>query len=106
MGEGELAERARKGGTTRMSYQCACLFTTSDRDTFTDHVLEVFNPGDDIGTDGQVHAELADHERLCICGFTADSWPGLDAHLLAMFITPNGVGLDGVKHTTSLPAMT
>jgi hypothetical protein len=87
-----------------MGYQCACLFTASDRDDLTDHILEAFSPADDIGTDGQVHAELAGRQRACACGFAAASLPGLDAHLLAMFATPDGVGLDGIKHTSSLPA--
>jgi hypothetical protein len=89
-----------------MSYQCECLFTTSDRDDFTDHILEAFNPKDDIGADGQVHHERADRTRECACGFTANQWSELDRHLLAVFVPPNGVGQDGLKHTTSLPAMT
>jgi hypothetical protein len=86
-----------------MGYQCACLFTVSDRDDFADHILEAFSPRDDIGTDGQVHAELVGRRCLCACGFAAASLPGLDAHLLAMFATPSGVGLDGIEHTSSLP---
>ncbi len=89
-----------------MTYQCECLFTTSDRGDFTDHVLEAFNPKDDIGADGQVHHELADRTRECACGFTANHWDELDGHLLAASATPNGVGQDGLKHTTALPAMT
>jgi hypothetical protein len=89
-----------------MIYQCECQFTTSDRDDFTDHILEAFNPKDDIGTDGQAHHELADHKRACACGFTANQWDELDRHLLAMFVPPDGIGQDGLKHTTSLPAVT
>jgi hypothetical protein len=89
-----------------MVYQCACRFTASNRDELADHILEAFSPADDIGTDGQVHAELAGRQRACACGFAAASPPGLDAHLLAMFATPDGVGLDGSKHSSSLPART
>ena len=89
-----------------MIYQCECLFSTGDRDDFTAHILEAFSPKGDIGTDGQLHHELADHERMCACGFTANQWSEIDGHLHAVFVTPNGVGQDGLKHTTSLPVIT
>lgn len=84
-------------------YQCACLFTVNDAEEFEDHLLEAFSPMDDIGTDGQVHAEFADHKLTCMCGFAAAELSDFDAHLLAVFTTANGVGVDGVKHATSLP---
>ena len=84
-------------------YACRCLFTTSDRDDFADHVLEAFNASDDIGTDGRTHAELAGEMYTCACGYVAPSWPDLDRHLLAMFAPSSGIGTDGIKHTTSLP---
>ena len=86
------------------AYQCVCLFTASDAGDFADHLLEAFSPMDDIGTDGQVHAELAGYKFLCACGFAADELPDFDAHLLAAFVTPDSIGLDGRKHTASLPA--
>jgi hypothetical protein len=85
-------------------YQCACLFTVNDADEFEDHLLEAFSPMNDIGTDGQVHAEFAVPKLTCVCGFAAGELSDFDAHLLAVFATVNGVGVDGVKHTTSLPA--
>ena len=85
-------------------YQCACLFTVNDADEFEDHLLEAFSPKNDIGTDGQVHAEFAIPKLTCVCGFAADEVSDFDAHLLAVFATVNGVGVDGIKHTTSIPA--
>ena len=85
-------------------YQCACLFTVNDADEFEDHLLEAFSSMNDIGTDGQVHAEFADPKLTCMCGFAAAESSGFDAHLLAVFTTVNGVGVDSVTHTTSLPA--
>jgi hypothetical protein len=90
-----------------MIYQCECLFKTSERADFIDHLLEVFDPGpSDLGTDGQAHTEMAGPgKRMCSCGFTAPNWPAaMDAHLLAAFVTPNGIGTDGKKHATALPA--
>ncbi len=89
-----------------MSYQCECLFTTSEKVDLVDHLLEVFDPGlSDLGTDGQVHAELTGPaKRMCSCGFAAPNWPAMDAHLLAAFVTPSGVGADGGKHSIALPA--
>jgi hypothetical protein len=89
-----------------MSYQCECLFTTSEENDLIDHLLEAFDPGPtDLGTDGQAHAELAGPgKRACSCGYAAPDLPAMDAHLLAAFVTPGGTGTDGRKHSTALPA--
>jgi hypothetical protein len=70
----------------------------------------VFIPADDIGTDGQAHAEMAADAvpaagghpgapgLTCLCGFNAGEPAAFDDHLLAMFITPDRVGTDGTRH--------
>ena len=76
-----------------------------DADELDDHLREAFTPGDDIGTDGRVHGEVAADRRdageprnlACFCGFTGNV-PELDDHVLAMFTTPDRVGVDGTRH--------
>lgn len=87
----------QEGPGNMTSYQCECLFTTSEKADFIDHLLEVFDPGSsDLGTDGQVHAELTGPgplERPSPYGGPA--WFGAAAHqgdALAS-ITPIRVGL-------------
>jgi hypothetical protein len=92
--------------------QCSCGYAGAT-DGLAEHVGEVFIPADDIGTDGQAHAEIsADCVRAtaghpgsarvpgftCLCGFFAEEPADFDDHLLAMFITPDRVGTDGTRH--------
>lgn len=92
--------------------QCSCGFAGQDAG-FAEHLGEVFIPPDDIGTDGQAHAEMAADcapeaaghpgaPRLpgltCLCGFSSAEPAAFDDHLLAMFIPANRVGTDGARH--------
>jgi hypothetical protein len=98
-------------------YRCSCGFAIDDPGEFGDHYRLAFAPDDDIGTDGRVHAELADdHARatgrypdavprhVCVCGFAADDTPQFDDHLLIAFITPDGTGIDGCRHAPVGPS--
>ena len=100
--------------------QCSCGYA-GDEAGFADHLGEVFIPiHDDIGADGQAHAELAVDRasaaeghpgtsgmsaRACLCGFAAEDAAELDEHLLAIFITADGVGVDGEKHQPACTAV-
>jgi hypothetical protein len=92
--------------------QCSCRYAAEDAG-FAEHLGEVFIPADDIGTDGQAHAEMSpDHVRAasgrrgarslpgftCLCGFFTEELAAFDDHLLAMFITADHVGTDGIRH--------
>jgi hypothetical protein len=100
-------------------YHCSCGFTINDPAEFGDHYRLAFAPDDDTGTDGRVHAELADdHARatgpypdtvplprhVCACGFATDDTPEFDDHLLTAFITPDGIGTDGDEHLPLNPS--
>jgi len=95
--------------------QCSCGFAGGE-DGFGDHLGEAFIPPDDVGTDGQIHAELhpdcipaagthPDVPRLpgftCLCGFSAEESSDFDEHLLAVFITSDRAGTDGTRHAQS-----
>ena len=95
-------------------FHCSCGFAIDDADEFGDHIRLAFTRDDDIGTDGQVHADLAGGSRrshgspqhVCACGFPSDDTPEFDDHLLIMFVTPDGVDTDGKRHVpvdTSTP---
>jgi hypothetical protein len=82
-------------------FHCSCGFAVDDADEFGDHIRLVFARDDDIGADGQVHADLlggsvGSHE--CACGLTTTDTPEFDDHLLIMFVTPDGIGADGQRH--------
>ncbi|SRR5712691_2170936 len=83
---------------------CSCGFASDDADEFGDHTRLVFARDDDIGTDGQVHFDVADGRtpggprHTCACGFQTDDTPELDDHLLMAFIAPDNIGSDGEKH--------
>jgi hypothetical protein len=85
---------------------CSCGYEADTPEDLRDHLGEVFIPlGDDIGTDGRVHAEPArdgnsrDPAALgCLCGFTAGDKAAMDEHLLRMFTPADGVGPDGTRH--------
>ena len=99
--------------------QCSCGYA-GDEAGFADHLGGVFIPvHDDIGTDGQAHAELAvDRVRTaggprgtrrvlrlaCLCGFAAGDAADLDEHLLAVFIPADRIGTDDEKHEPACPA--
>jgi hypothetical protein len=88
-------------GTARTS--CACGYQALTGKELTDHLAEMFTPGDDIGGDGQRHAEISRQGGdgtlwECLCGAAALSAEALDSHLLAAFTPPDGAGLDGQVH--------
>jgi hypothetical protein len=90
-------------------FHCSCGFAIDDPDEYGDHIRLAFARDNDIGTDGQVHTDMAGgsvgrHE--CACGFTIIDTPEFDDHLLIMFVTPDGFGADGQRHVpvdTSTP---
>ena len=87
---------------------CRCGFVAESPSDLTDHLFEAFLPADDsatddIGTDGQAHAERFDPGAdgslwECLCGFTTIEMPAFDAHLLGVFTPANGIGRDGRPH--------
>jgi hypothetical protein len=79
--------------------QCACGFIANEADdqTIADHLLEVFAPEDDKGTDGRVHLE-GERSLTCLCGLVAASSEELDAHFVAVFTPADEMGRDGKKH--------
>ena len=91
-------------------FHCACGFASDDADEFGDHQRLAFARDDDIGTDGQAHADLADHRvpgaprHACACGLQTDDTAEFDDHLLMAFIPPDNIGSDGDKHVPADPA--
>ena len=79
-----------------LATRCACGFERLADEEVSDHLLAVFEPGDSVGTDGQVHQER--DLRACSCGFSAASGEELDAHFLAVFTPADAVGRDGKEH--------
>jgi hypothetical protein len=77
--------------------RCSCGFTESGDETLTDHLLDVFVPGDSRAADGQVHEELA-ATSACACGVATTTPAELDQHFLAAFTPADSVGCDGVRH--------
>ncbi len=80
--------------------QCSCGFTVvnGDDETIEDHLLSVFTPEGDKGTDGQAHLE-GEAELACLCGLRAGTAGELDSHFLEMFIPADRVDSGGVEHT-------
>ena len=85
-------------------FHCSCGFARDDADELGDHTRLAFARDDDIGADGQAHADLADErapstpKHICACGFQTDDTPEFDDHLLIAFIPPDNIGSDGDKH--------
>jgi hypothetical protein len=79
--------------------QCVCGFIADEAadQTMADHLLEIFAPEDDKGTDGLVHLE-GERSLTCLCGFAATSPAELDAHFVAIFTPADAIGQDGKKH--------
>ena len=78
------------------SSRCTCGFRSTDAETLTDHLAEMFGPSDDTDQTGQFHAEAI--PGTCLCGYTASTGACLDAHLLAAFTPPDHLGRDGRQH--------
>jgi len=81
------------------SQRCTCGFTeaNAERETITDHLLRVFTPEDDKGTDGRIHLE-GQPRLACLCGVHASASAELDSHFLQMFTPADQVGPCGVEH--------
>lgn len=79
---------------------CSCGFTETDAETLTDHLLEIFTPEDNQGSDGTPHEE-GSPALTCACGLTAASPEELDRHFLRAFIPPDLIGADGKWHKSS-----
>ena len=77
--------------------RCTCGFTETSDETITDHLLEVFSPGDGTGTDGLVHLE-GEQPLTCLCGFAGTTPRELDRHFLTAVTPPGSIGRDGDKH--------
>ena len=85
-------------------HHCTCGYQSESPEDLTVHFGEMFIPADDVGPDGQVHAEAARDKGTpvpatltCRCGFTA-STDTFDQHLTDVFTPADGIGLDGRKH--------
>ncbi len=94
-----------------MPVSCSCGYTADSPEDLSDHLGEVFIPGDDASPDGLAHAEVARDGnadvapgRLCACGFAAPDAAALDEHILAMLTPRDRVGLDGRRHVPELPS--
>jgi hypothetical protein len=95
-------------------FHCSCGFAADDPDELGDHFRVVFTPEDDAGTDGRVHAELADDSaqraglpaaaHVCSCGLATDDASDFDDHFLLAFIPPDHAGTDGRRHSVVDPA--
>lgn len=83
--------------------RCACGFTEDEAEDFTigDHLLDMFAPDDDKGTDGRYHLE-GEPALTCPCGLAAATTAQLDAHFLAVFTPGDAIGRDGKKHERTL----
>jgi hypothetical protein len=82
-------------------FHCSCGFAVDEAESFGDHLGWVFDRYDDIGTDGNNHAEISDSNisgHACACGFVCPDAHEFNDHLLIMVITSDAVGLDGDRH--------
>ena len=79
--------------------QCTCGFAEAAAEDFTiaDHLLAMFVPGDDRGTDGRYHLE-GEPGLTCYCGQAAATTAELDAHFIAVFTPEDAIGRDGREH--------
>jgi hypothetical protein len=82
---------------TMTGAQCSCGFTESGDEAIADHLLSMFTPDDDQGTDGRCHLE-GGPALTCMCGLAAATAEELDAHFLAVFTPEGAIGSDGKKH--------
>jgi hypothetical protein len=81
--------------------KCLCGFTENSDEQLADHLYEVFEPGNLVGTDGKVHEEL--DGLTCACGLKATAPEALDEHLLSVFTPADGIGRDRTRHGAALP---
>jgi hypothetical protein len=99
---GSETPRARSRKVNIMSqFHCSCGFAIDDAESFADHLGWVFDPYDDIGTDGNAHAEVASGNlsgHLCTCGFATVDTAEFNDHLLIVVIPPDAIGIDGDRH--------
>lgn len=79
---------------------CSCAFTETDAETLTDHLLEVFTPDDNKGSDGKIHEE-GSPTLTCLCGVAAPSPEELDGHFLRLLTPRDQIGRDGTRHEPS-----
>jgi hypothetical protein len=83
------------------AFHCSCSFATDEAESFGDHLGLVFDRDDDIGTDGNRHAEIF-HEglpgHLCVCGYASADPQEFNDHLLVIVLTADGIGIDGERH--------
>jgi hypothetical protein len=79
-----------------LATRCACGFKELADEQVIDHLFAAFEPADFVGTDGNIHEEMA--VRVCSCGFSAISGAEMDAHFLAAFTPAGQVGRDGHTH--------
>jgi len=76
--------------------KCLCGFEELPDERLIDHLLEVFEPDDAIGNDGEMHEETS---RLrCSCGAVSTTSESLDEHMLRIFTPDDAVGRDGHRH--------
>ena len=89
----------RMKGNTVADARCSCGFTEAGSVdvTISDHLLEMFAPEDDKGTDGRYHLE-GEPGLTCVCGFAAATAAELDAHFLQAFTRTDHIGHDGHEH--------
>jgi hypothetical protein len=83
------------------SYHCACGFAIDDPEALADHLGWVFDPDNDIGTDGSPHAEVSHPglpAHLRACGHSSADAAEFNDHLLLMVIPLDGIGIDGDRH--------
>jgi hypothetical protein len=83
------------------AFHCECGYATDDTRFFADHLGWVFDPYDDIGNDGNTHAEIIRENtpvHLCFCGFMAADATEFNDHLLIVMIPLDAIGLDGARH--------
>jgi hypothetical protein len=86
-------------GNQMTGARCACGFTEGEAEDFTlgDHLLDVFTPDDDKGTDGRYHLE-GEPDLTCHCGLAAATADELDTHFVAVFTPDGAIGRDGKRH--------
>jgi hypothetical protein len=82
-------------------FHCSCGFAVDEAESFGDHLGWVFDRDDDMGTDGNRHAEIVGRNlarHLCACGFASPDAQEFNDHLLLIVIAPDAIGLDGNRH--------
>jgi hypothetical protein len=86
-------------GNSVADARCSCGFTEAEGVDVTigDHLLEVFAPDDDKGTDGRYHLE-GELGLTCVCGLAAATAAELDGHFRQAFTPADHIGRDGRRH--------